>query len=109
MAEIPRIRGIVAKERIIEQYYGAVKEIIIAIMYCEGIKSLSHIELVEYIVNNYQIGSDLAKLLDELRIKRNDITYYGKEINENFIRNNENDILLLASKLKDILAIKLDS
>ena len=40
--------------KIIEEYYEIIKELLTAIMYIDGCKTLSHIKLIEYFSSNYK-------------------------------------------------------
>jgi len=60
---------------IIEGYYEVIKELITAILFIDGYKTLSHKDLIEYMRTNYSqtlSGNDL-NLADQLRKYRNKI------------------------------------
>jgi len=77
----------------IEEYYEIVKELLTAIMYCDGFKTLSHKKLINYFEEKYDELDELEiKFIDDLRKFRNDIVYYGKKISRNFLINNEEHI-----------------
>ena len=92
--EIEKIRENVCTERLIETYYDVLKEQIIALMYIDGNKTLSHIELLNYFKTKYPelIDDSEFHVLDSLRRRRNDISYYGKEISSSFLIQNEDTI-----------------
>jgi GTP cyclohydrolase III len=88
-----KIRKLVSKERIVEIYYDSAKEVIIAIMYMDGFKTTSHVEMINYLREKYpEIGQVRIALLDELRQKRNAISYYGESIGESFLAQKEEEI-----------------
>ncbi len=86
--------------KIVEEHYEIIKEMLTAIMYLDGYKTLSHIKLIEYFSENYKkLDSNQIRLIDTLRKYRNGIVYYGKKISRDFLRNNEDDIKEIAKTL----------
>ena len=66
--------------RIIEEYYEIIKELLTSSMYLQGFKTLSHKALIEYSAKNIMsLSTQDMNLIDELRIKRNNIVYYGEQ------------------------------
>ena len=70
-------------------------------MYIEGIKSLSHKELIEF-VEKY-LDSEESAVLNELRIKGNEVSYYGKEISTCFFIQKEDILKKIIKKLKELI------
>lgn len=94
--------------RIIETYYEVIKELLTSAIYSDGYKTLSHIKLIEYFFENYpDLNEKQIKLIDKLRKIRNDIVYYGKQIKEEFILNNEEDIKEIINILIKFMGKKL--
>lgn len=95
--------------KIIEQYYEIIKELITALMYLEGFKTLSHKALISYLDKNYGrfFGRDEFILIDELRRLRNDILYYGAKVDIAFLQNKEAKIKRIINKLIAIVNKKL--
>jgi len=90
--------------KIIEQYYEIIKELITALMYSRGFKTLSHKSLIVYLENNFnEFDKSEIILIDELRKLRNDILYYGKKIEKEFLINNKKDILRIIDKLFEVV------
>jgi len=86
--------------RIIEEYYEIIKELITAFMYKSGFKTLSHKALVEFAKENIKVlTSAEISLIDELRIKRNNIVYYGETVSKEFLKSREESIKRLINKL----------
>ena len=97
------IKGEKKPYKIIEEYYEIIKELITALMYSEGLKTLSHKALIRYLDENYkEFDRGEIILTDELRKLRNDITYYGKRVSEEFLINNEEKIRNVIKKLTEI-------
>ena len=84
------IRELKIPYRIIEEYYEIIKELLTAYMYKEGFKTLSHKSLVDFSKENIKfISNKDSELIDELRIKRNNIVYYGERITSEFLKSRE--------------------
>ena len=94
--------------KITEEYYEIIKELLTAIMYLDSFKTLSHIKLIEYFSNNYdELSEKQLKLIDILRKFRNNIVYYGKRINKEFLINNNEEIKEIISILIKITEKKI--
>jgi|SRR3989344_52049 len=79
--------------KIIEEYYEIVKELLTAIMYMDGYKTLSHIKLIEYFSYHYKVLNETEiRLIDNLRKFRIIIGYYGKKLSKDFLINNEDSV-----------------
>ena len=86
--------------RIIEEYYEIIKELITAFMYKQGWKTLSHKALVEFALENIKtLSQGEINLIDELRIKRNNIMYYGEKVSSEFLSSREKTIKKMMEKL----------
>ncbi|OYT38256.1 hypothetical protein B6U82_00305 [Candidatus Pacearchaeota archaeon ex4484_31] len=94
--------------KIIEEYYEVIKELLTAVMYIDGYKTLSHIKLIEYFSSNYkELDENQIKLIDTLRKFRIGIVYYGRKISQEFLINNEDEIKSIISILMKIIRRKL--
>jgi len=94
--------------KIIEEYYEIIKELLTAVMYIDGYKTLSHIKLIEYFSSNYrELDEKELKLVDMLRKYRIGVVYYGRKISHEFIVNKENDIKKIVRTLIKIVDDKL--
>ena len=92
---------------ICEAYYEVCKELITAILFCEGYKTLSHKILLEYIQKNYfEINDGEIELLNDLRKRRNKLVYYGIFQPSFYIKKNKDQIEKIIFKLKQILQKK---
>ena len=79
--------------RIVEEYYEIIKELLTSFMYFKGFKTLSHKALIEFSKKNLKVLSNQdIDLIDELRIKRNNIVYYGEQVTRDFIISRERKI-----------------
>jgi len=95
--------------KIIEQYYEIIKELMTAIMYIDGFKTLSHKSLISYLEKNYNklFNKEEFILIDETRRLRNDILYYGTKIDSAFLINKEVQLKTIINKLIKIINKKL--
>ena len=83
--------------KIVEQYYEVIKELITALMYSDGYKTLSHKSLILYLEKNYaaNFGKDEFMLMDDTRKLRNDVLYYGKQVDQSFLINHEGKLKII--------------
>ena len=79
--------------RIVEEYYEIAKELLTAIMYIDGYKTLSHVKLIEYFSSRYKdLDEQQIRLVDDIRKQRHGIVYYGKKVRKEFLTNHEEEI-----------------
>lgn len=89
--------------KIVEEYYEAIKELIVSLMYKNGFKSLTHKSMISWLKMNYKdITSKEIELIDSLRRLRNGSLYYGEKANEIFLDNNEQRIISIFGKILKI-------
>jgi hypothetical protein len=90
--------------KIVEEYYEAIKGLIVSSMYKNGFKTLSHKSLINWLENKYSTITDREiELLDNLRKLRNGSLYYGEKINKLFLENNKDKIENLFKKLLKLI------
>jgi hypothetical protein len=93
--------------KIIEEYYEIIKELLTALMYLDGYKTLSHVKLIEYFSFHYkELDEKEIKLIDTLRKYRIGIVYYGRKISQDFLVNNDGDIIKIIRILLRIVENK---
>ena len=86
---------------IAEGYYEVSKELMTAILFIDGYKTLSHKDLIEYLGINFKDHfsySDIS-LFDQLRKLRNSVVYYGVFVEPSYVKRNKAHISQLISKL----------
>lgn len=94
---------------ILSDYYEIIKELITAILLCDGFKTTSYMELIEYLKRNYkEFNFSEILVLDRLRILRNKVVYEGLKISSNYLSDNENTFLKIIKKLKSLTISKLN-
>lgn len=90
--------------RIVEEYYEIIKELLTSFMYSQGFKTLSHKSLIEFSAKNIKsLTSKELSLIDELRVKRNNIVYYGEQVTTEFLKTREKYIKEIIKKLIKIV------
>jgi hypothetical protein len=89
--------------RRVRDYYEIIVQLITGIMYADGFKTLSHVGLIEYVHKNKILNERDVRLVDSLRKLRHGIIYYGKKSGEEFLVNNEEDIISVIGLLRGIL------
>lgn len=94
--------------KLIEEYYEIIVQLITAIMYSNGYKTLSHVSLIEYLAKNYlEFSQGEIKMMDNLRKLRHGTVYYGRKAKEEFLINNEKSVKDIIEKLSSIIKNKL--
>ena len=92
----------------IETNYEIIKELITALMYLNGYKTLSHEYLISFLSKFYKDFSEYEiDLIDKLRITRNKISYEGFLVESDYYLNKRKDIKSIIEKLKQIVINKL--
>lgn len=64
---------------VFEDYYTSILELLQALVLSEGYKILNHVCL-GYYLRDVLKNEDLFRVFDDLRYKRNSLTYYGKKM-----------------------------
>ena len=104
--DIRRFPANVAKE-----YYGVIRELISAIMLLDGLTAKgegAHKSMIEYLELEYkEFQAKEIKLINELRMTRNRITYDGLFVRPEFIEKKLKDINAIINKLRHIIKNKL--
>ena len=77
---------------IIEGYYEVIKELLVALLLKNGLKSKNHQCLISYFYKEYPDHEFEANLISNLSYLRNRLNYYGESIDISFYQKNEKDI-----------------
>ncbi len=86
----------------VEGFYEIIKELIFAHMYEHGYTSTNHICLIAYVQEHVQDFLYESEKIDELRKLRNEITYRGFTIQQDYFDRNEKEFLHIISNLQKI-------
>ena len=93
---------------ILSDYYAVIKELMTAILICDGYKILSHKDLIEYLEKNYRIFNKSEIIsIDNLRMIRNRIVYEGFKVSPDILINHESIFLRVIEKLKVLIRGKI--
>lgn len=92
---------------ILSDYYEIIKELMTAILLCDGFKTLNHRDLIEYLeLNQKEFNKSEILEIDKLRIMRNRIVYEGFKISSNYLINSESIFQEIIKKLKLLVKSK---
>ena len=95
--------------KFLEEYYEVLVQLITAIMYSDGYKTLSHVSLIEYLSKNYKnFNAHEIDIINILRKFRHGTIYYGKREGAEFLENNKYLINTIINKLFTIVKSKID-
>lgn len=93
---------------ILADYYEVLKELITALLFVDGFKTLSHKDLIDYLSQNYkEFSIHELQLLDDLRVLRNRITYEGFNAPNSYLERNEKAFKQVITKLRSLLKKRL--
>lgn len=92
-----------------EGYYEVIKELAIAFLLLNGLKAAgesAHKDLIDAL-GRYGFTDAEIRLLQDLRIKRNDSQYEGKPIERIYLENKKEAFALVIQKLKKLVQKKI--
>jgi hypothetical protein len=95
---------------IVETYYEVIKEFLSLILLSQGFRSVgdnAHKDLIDYFYDSKFLEDSKFFLLNDLRIKRNDSFYYGKPIDNIYLKNKEKQINEVVLELKKYIEEKI--
>lgn len=97
---------------VLKEYYEVIRELMTTLLLLDGFKTVgegAHKKLIEYLDENYEqfTGYEIS-LLNDMRVIRNKISYNGFFIADNYLERKLKDILIIISKLKEIINRKLE-
>jgi len=92
---------------ILVDYYEIIKELITAVLFTDGYKTLSHKDLIDYLKDNYKVfSSHEIYVLDNLRVLRNRVAYGGFQVEKSYLDRNKDFFKSVILKLRKILGEK---
>lgn len=89
---------------VIEGYYEIIKELLVALLLKDGLKSKNHQCLITYFYRQYQDHEHEANLISQMSYLRNRLDYYGESIDISFYEKNKGDIDRLIDFLTGIFS-----
>jgi len=94
-----------------KEYYDTIRELVSIVLLLDGYKTYgegAHKKLIEYLQSNYKEFNEYEIfLLNDLRIKRNKITYDGFFVDKDYIKKKIKDIQKIITKLQKIIKKKI--
>lgn len=90
----------------LKDYYDAIKELMEAINFLDGVKMKgdgAHYETIDLICRKYKLGDDDREFLQGMRDYRNRIAYEGFAVKANYIRQNSKKIEAIIERLVKLL------
>ena len=88
---------------IIENYYEIVKELLVALLLKNGLKSSNHQCLISYFYKQNPDYEFESNLLSQMSYLRNRLNYYGEKIDFEFYDKNKDEFNKLIDLIKDLI------
>ena len=88
---------------IIEGYYEIIKELLVALLLKNGLKSKNHQCLISYFYKNYPDHHFEADLISQMSYLRNKLNYYGESIDFSFYEKNKKEIISIIELLLEFI------
>lgn len=88
----------------IEAYYEIIKELIFAHIYEQGYNCTNHLCLIAYLQEKMENFDFETQKIDELRKIRNEISYRGTTIKQDYLERNEKEFKHIINKLQEQLS-----
>ncbi|NQU78426.1 hypothetical protein HQ545_01525 [Candidatus Woesearchaeota archaeon] len=88
---------------IVEGYYEILKELLVALLLKNGLKSRNHQCLITYFYREYPDHEFEANLISRMSYLRNRLDYYGEAIDVSFYSKNKEDIEKIIGLLASIV------
>ena len=95
---------------ITENYYEIIKELGTIILLIDGFKTIgeyAHKEIIESLDKYANFNTEEISVLQDLRIRRNNSMYEGKQTEPSYLKNYKNFLLKIIDKLKNIIGNEL--
>lgn len=84
---------------IVEGYYEIIKELLVALLLKNGLKSKNHQCLISYFYKNYPDHESEANLISQMSYLRNKLNYYGESIDIVFYEKHKKEIISIINLL----------
>lgn len=88
---------------IVENYYEIVKELLVALLLKNGLKSSNHQCLISYFYKQNPDYEFESNLLSQMSYLRNRLNYYGEKIDFEFYDKNKDEFNKLIDLIKDLI------
>ena len=87
---------------IVEGYYEIIKELLVALLLKNGLKSGNHQCLISFFYKQHQDYEFESNLMSQMSYFRNRLNYYGEKIDFGFYDNNKEDFNKIIALLKNL-------
>jgi len=87
---------------IVEGYYEVIKELLVAYLLHNGLRSNNHKCLIAYFYKQNPIYEREAYLMEKLSYFRNRLNYYGEKIPQEFFENKRKQIFKIIKIIEDL-------
>lgn len=88
---------------IVEGYYEIIKELLVALLLKNGMKSSNHQCLISFFYKEYPDCEFEANLISQMSYLRNRLNYYGEEIDFDFYDKNKKEFDKIINLLKELI------
>ncbi len=96
--------------QVLKEYYEVIREMVSIVLLLDGFKTVgegAHNKQIDYLKKYKDFSQSEIKLMDNLRIIRNRVSYDGFFVKEDYIDRKLPDVLKIIEKLKKITAEKI--
>ncbi|MBS3133319.1 hypothetical protein J4470_04340 [Candidatus Woesearchaeota archaeon] len=91
---------------IVEGYYEAIKELLVALLLSHGLRSKNHQCLISYFYHTYTKYEAEAHLISQMSYLRNRLDYYGEPIELEFYEKNKQEFGSIINLIKKLIKQK---
>jgi len=88
---------------VVEAYYESIKELLVAFLLKNGMRSDNHQCLISYFLKENSNLENEVNLISRMSFYRNRLNYYGEKIPSSFYDDNKKEIKRIFSLIKEIL------
>ena len=89
-------------EFIVEDYYEVIKELLIAYLLTNGLRSKNHQCLISYFLKEHPEYEAEAYLIQQMSYFRNRLEYYGESVPKEFLDNNRDEFENITAIILDL-------
>ncbi len=88
---------------VVEDYYEVIKELLVAYLLKDGLRSKNHQCLISYFYIKNKLYEKESYLISQMSFFRNRLNYYGENIPVGFYEKNKEDFEKIISILKELI------
>jgi len=88
---------------VVEDYYEVIKELLVAYLLKNGLRSKNHQCLISYFYIKNKVYEKESYLISQMSFFRNRLNYYGEDIPAEFYEKNKKDFEKIISILKELI------